>query len=45
MYKLSFEKRVWVVKQALRGMPHENRPHMSLLYKTPSQVWNELKRK
>ena len=24
---------------------NENRPHMSLLYKTPKQVWEELKRK
>lgn len=24
---------------------NENRPHMSLSYKTPKQVWNELKRK
>ena len=79
MYKLTFEKRSWIVKQILDGksssktalaqkvsrisvfrimryienlvlmvlktIKHHNneRPHMSLNYKTPKEIWNKLK--
>jgi len=72
MYKLNFKKRVWIVKQRLRGVSpsklalsqgvsdrtvreivtrykelgwegyNNNRPYMSLNYKTPQKVGDEL---
>jgi transposase InsO family protein len=53
MYELTFEKRAWIVNSYLKGtfsniddyIKHYNnkRSHMSLNYKTPKEVWNELK--
>ncbi|PIN87661.1 hypothetical protein COV12_02680 [Candidatus Woesearchaeota archaeon CG10_big_fil_rev_8_21_14_0_10_32_24] len=91
MYKLTFKKRTWIVKQVIKGIPRvkvalaqgisdravhsttqnfkehgrdglkdhkggrpetilnksavEIRLHMSFHYKTPKEVWDELKRK
>ncbi len=42
MYKLNFKKRVWIVKQYKKGIS-ASKLHMSLNYKTPMEVWNDLK--